>query len=110
VATAVEGVSASDHLSPYEIETSEGDDGTAHPSNGSGPQTVRTRPNNGFIVHRGPRVAGIDDPTDDRLHSIAFILLAMSQSLFVTGRHFAFPTPVGKVGPVSLVRRFVRGR
>ncbi|MFF5521810.1 hypothetical protein [Streptomyces coeruleorubidus] len=109
MASAVEGVSASDHLSPYEIETSEGDDGTA-------PVAWLWTPNredaadHGFIVRRGPRVAGIDDPIDDRHHSIAFILLAMSQGLFVTGRRFARPTPVGKVGPVSLVRRFVRGR
>lgn len=59
---------------PYEIETSEGDDGTPHPAEQlwtPGDDAAE----NGFIVHRGLYVTGIDDATEDHLYPVAFIVL-----------------------------------
>ncbi|MFI8308468.1 hypothetical protein ACIF80_34740 [Streptomyces sp. NPDC085927] len=58
----------------YGIETSEGDDGTMHPAEQlwtPGEDAVE----NGFIVHRGLYVTGIDDPTEDHLFPIGFVVL-----------------------------------
>ncbi|GHD52185.1 hypothetical protein [Streptomyces galbus] len=58
----------------YEIEISEGDDGTTHPTEQlwtPGKDAME----NGFIVHRGVYVTGIDDPTDDHLYPIGFVAL-----------------------------------
>ncbi|MFB6514088.1 hypothetical protein ACFCW4_33130 [Streptomyces virginiae] len=58
----------------YEIATSEGDDGTLHPV-----ERIWTPcaddPGSGFIAHRGLHVTGIDNPTDDHLYPVAFLLL-----------------------------------
>ncbi|MGC5041055.1 hypothetical protein ACLQ2C_36570 [Streptomyces sp. DT73] len=58
----------------YEIETSEGHDGTMHPVEQlwtPGEDAVKR----GFVVHRGLYVAGIDDATEDRSFPIGFVLL-----------------------------------
>ncbi|WP_367140636.1 MULTISPECIES: hypothetical protein [Streptomyces] len=58
----------------YEIETSEGDDGAMRPVEqlwAPGEGAVE----NGFIAHRGLHVTGLDDPTDDHLYPIAFLVL-----------------------------------
>ncbi|MGW2689503.1 hypothetical protein ACWC6I_40880 [Streptomyces sp. NPDC001414] len=58
----------------YEIETSEGDDGTMHPAEQlwtPGEDAVE----NGFLAHGDLRVTGLDDPTDDHLYPVAFLVL-----------------------------------
>lgn len=58
----------------YEIETSVGDDGTMHPVEQlwtPGEDAVE----NGFLAHSGLYVTGIDDPTDDHLYPVAFLVL-----------------------------------
>ncbi|MFF8911697.1 hypothetical protein ACF08P_44150, partial [Streptomyces olivaceoviridis] len=58
----------------YEIVTSERDDGTMDPVEQlwtPGEDAVE----NGFIVHRGLHVTGIDDPTDDHLYPVGFVVL-----------------------------------
>ncbi|MFF7954098.1 hypothetical protein [Streptomyces griseorubiginosus] len=58
----------------YEIETSEGDDGTTHPVEQLWtPGEDATE--NGFLAHRDLCVTGIDDPTDDHLYPVAFLVL-----------------------------------
>ncbi|MEU3064135.1 hypothetical protein [Streptomyces subrutilus] len=58
----------------YEIETSEGDDGTPHPVEHLWtPGEDATE--NGFLTHRGLHVTGIDDATDDHLYPVAFLVL-----------------------------------
>ncbi len=59
----------------YEIETSEADDGTTHPAEQLWTPCTDDAADSGFIVHRGLYVAGIDDPTDDRLYPVAFLTL-----------------------------------
>ncbi|MEV4506434.1 Imm49 family immunity protein [Streptomyces klenkii] len=57
----------------YGIETSEVDDGTMHPVEQlwtPGEDAVE----NGFIVHRGFHVTGLDVPTGDYLYPIAFLV------------------------------------
>ncbi|MEV5731255.1 hypothetical protein AB0N50_36640 [Streptomyces pharetrae] len=61
----------------YDLVTSEGDDGTMHPAEqlwAPGEDAVE----NGFIVHRGMHVTGIDDPTDDHLYPVGFVCLGKS--------------------------------
>jgi hypothetical protein len=61
----------------YDLVTSEGDDGTMHPAEQlwtPGEDAVE----NGFIVHRGMHVTGIDDPTDDHLYPVGFVCLGKS--------------------------------
>ncbi|MFF8595238.1 hypothetical protein ACF061_28110 [Streptomyces sp. NPDC015220] len=58
----------------YDLVTSEGDDGTRHPAEQlwtPGEDAVE----NGFLVHRGLHVTGIDDPTDDHLYPVGFVVL-----------------------------------
>lgn len=58
----------------YDLVTSESDDGTMHPAEQlwtPGEDAVE----NGFIVHRGMHVTGIDDPTDDHLYPVGFVAL-----------------------------------
>ncbi|MEU8949646.1 hypothetical protein [Streptomyces sp. NPDC048489] len=58
----------------YEIETSEGDDGTMHPV-----EQLWTpgedAGENGFLTHSGFQVTGIDDSTEDHLYPVAFLAL-----------------------------------
>ncbi|WP_369384068.1 hypothetical protein [Streptomyces sp. cg36] len=61
----------------YEIETSEGDDGTLHPVEQlwtPGEDAVE----HGFIVHRDLYVTGIDDAIEDYLYPVAFMFLGKS--------------------------------
>ncbi|MEU3550650.1 hypothetical protein [Streptomyces longwoodensis] len=58
----------------YDLVTSEGDDGTMHPAEQlwtPGEDAV----DNGFIAHRGMHVTGIDDPTNDHLYPVGFVVL-----------------------------------
>ncbi|MFF3488712.1 hypothetical protein ACFYXC_36395 [Streptomyces sp. NPDC002701] len=58
----------------YEIEASEGDDGTMHPVEQLWtPGEDATQ--NGFLAYSGLRITGIDDPTDDHLYPVAFLVL-----------------------------------
>ncbi|MGW4995438.1 hypothetical protein ACWEQ3_49120 [Streptomyces mirabilis] len=59
----------------YEIETSEGDDGTMHPAEQLRTPCADDAADSGFIAHHGLHVTGIDDPTDDHLYPIAFLVL-----------------------------------
>ncbi|GAA1923880.1 hypothetical protein [Streptantibioticus ferralitis] len=58
----------------YEIETSEGDDGTPHPAEQiwtPGEDAVE----NGFLAHRALHVTGLDGSADDHLYPVAFLVL-----------------------------------
>lgn len=58
----------------YEIETSEDDDGTMHPVEQlwtPGEDAVE----NGFLAHGDLHVTGLDDPADDHLYPVAFLML-----------------------------------
>lgn len=58
----------------YEIETSEGDDGTMHPVEQlwtPGEDAVE----NGFLAHSGLHVTGLDGSADDHLYPVAFLAL-----------------------------------
>ncbi|MFJ4865982.1 hypothetical protein [Streptomyces sp. NPDC088748] len=58
----------------YEIENSEGDDGTMHPAEQlwtPGEDAVE----NGFLTHRALHVTGLDGSTDDHLYPVAFLVL-----------------------------------
>ncbi|MFJ9634745.1 hypothetical protein ACIRU8_44360 [Streptomyces sp. NPDC101175] len=58
----------------YKIETSEGDDGTMHPVEQlwtPGEDAVE----NGFLAHGKLHVTGLDDPSDDHLYPVAFLVL-----------------------------------
>ncbi|MFI2241134.1 hypothetical protein [Streptomyces chrestomyceticus] len=58
----------------YEIETSEGDDGIMHPVEQlwtPGEDAV----DNGFLAHGDLHVTGLDDPADDHLYPVAFLVL-----------------------------------
>ncbi|MEU5709979.1 MULTISPECIES: hypothetical protein [Streptomyces] len=58
----------------YHLVTSEGDDGTMHPAEQlwtPGEDAVE----NGFLVHRALLVTGIDNPTDDHLYPVGFVVL-----------------------------------
>lgn len=59
----------------YEIETSEGDDGTPHPVEQLCTPCADDPAGSGFIAHRGLYVTGIDDATEDHLYPVAFIVL-----------------------------------
>lgn len=47
----------------YEIETSEGDDGTTRPAEQFWTSCAEDTIDSGFVAHRGLNVAGIDDAT-----------------------------------------------
>lgn len=58
----------------YEIEASEGDDGTSHPVEHlwtPGEDALES----GFITHHGLYVTGVDGPADDHLYPVAFVAL-----------------------------------
>ncbi|MEV5982858.1 hypothetical protein [Streptomyces sp. NPDC052114] len=59
----------------YEIETSEGDDGTMHPVEQLWSPCADDAADNGFITHRGLHITGIDGPTEDDLYPSAFLVL-----------------------------------
>lgn len=59
----------------YEIETSEGDDGTMHPVEQLWTPCADDAADSGFVAHRGLYVTGIDDATDGHLYPVAFIVL-----------------------------------
>jgi hypothetical protein len=59
----------------YEIETSEADDGTMVPAEGIWTPEGKEAVSNGFVVHRGLYVAGIEAHNDDSPHPVAFVLL-----------------------------------
>jgi hypothetical protein len=59
----------------YEIETSEGDDGSRHPVEQLWTPCADDAAESGFVTHHGLYVTGIDDPTEDRLYPVAFIVL-----------------------------------
>ncbi|OIJ95436.1 hypothetical protein [Streptomyces colonosanans] len=63
----------------YEIETHEADDGTTHPAEQLWTPCLDDAPDNGFIVHRGLYVIGIDGPTGDHLYPVGFIALGHHQ-------------------------------
>lgn len=59
----------------YEIETSEGDDGTTHPAEAIWTPAGENAVDHGFVVHGGVYVAGISSPADDSLYPQAFLSL-----------------------------------
>jgi hypothetical protein len=59
----------------YEIETSEGDDGTMFPDEGIWTPEGQDAADNGFVVYRGLYVAGIGAPNDDGLYPDRFVVL-----------------------------------
>ncbi|MEU9189460.1 hypothetical protein AB0D14_33945 [Streptomyces sp. NPDC048484] len=59
----------------YEIETSEGDDGSRHPVEQLWTPCADDAADSGFVAHRGLYVTGIDDPTEDHLYPVAFLVL-----------------------------------
>ncbi|MEV6049226.1 hypothetical protein [Streptomyces xanthochromogenes] len=59
----------------YEIETSEGDDGTMHPAEQLWTPCVDGMADHGFIAHQGLFVAGIGGDTDDALYPVGFLVL-----------------------------------
>ncbi|MDX2835449.1 hypothetical protein [Streptomyces scabiei] len=61
----------------YEIETSEGGDGTTHPAEQLWTPCADDDADSGFIAHHGLHVTGIDDPTDDHLYPVAFLVCAV---------------------------------
>ncbi|MFH8993115.1 hypothetical protein [Streptomyces sp. NPDC017940] len=58
----------------YEIEISEGDDGTLHPDEHLWTPCSGDATRNGFIDHHGLYICGIDPPTEDD-YPVGFILL-----------------------------------
>ncbi|WP_328580456.1 hypothetical protein [Streptomyces sp. NBC_00370] len=62
----------------YEIETHEGDDGTMHPAEQIWIPSTHDAADSGFVTYRGLHIAGIDDPSEDRLYPAAFIFLGKS--------------------------------
>ncbi|WP_438490745.1 hypothetical protein [Streptomyces sp. S186] len=63
----------------YEIETSEGDDGTMHPVEQLWTPS-EDAVENGFVAHRGLHVIGLDEPTGDHLYPVAFLVLGHQRS------------------------------
>ncbi|MFE9845027.1 hypothetical protein [Streptomyces goshikiensis] len=59
----------------YEIETSEGDDGTMHPVEQLWTPCADDAAGSGFIAHHGLYVAAIDDATEGHLCPVAFLVL-----------------------------------
>jgi hypothetical protein len=59
----------------YEIETSEGDDGTMHPAEQLWTPCADGTADHGFIAHQGLFVAGIDGGADDDLYPVGFLVL-----------------------------------
>ncbi|WP_223279786.1 hypothetical protein [Streptomyces sp. SDr-06] len=59
----------------YEIETSEGDDGTPHPAEQLWTPCADGAADHGFIAHQGLFVAGIDGGGDDDLYPVGFLVL-----------------------------------
>ncbi|MEV0604566.1 hypothetical protein AB0I82_35445 [Streptomyces sp. NPDC050315] len=59
----------------YEIETSEGDDGTMHPAEQAWTPCADGAADHGFIAHQGLFVAGIDGGADDDLYPVGFLVL-----------------------------------
>ncbi|WP_331720140.1 hypothetical protein OG762_51855 (plasmid) [Streptomyces sp. NBC_01136] len=59
----------------YEIETSEGDDGTTHPAEQLWTPCADGAADHGFIAHQGLFVAGIDGEADDDLYPVGFLVL-----------------------------------
>ncbi|MEU6672401.1 hypothetical protein [Streptomyces sp. NPDC046727] len=59
----------------YEIETSEGDDGTLHPAEQIWTPCADGAAHHGFIAHQGLFVAGIDGGSDDDLYPVGFLVL-----------------------------------
>ncbi|MFB7745404.1 hypothetical protein [Streptomyces sp. NPDC056132] len=59
----------------YEIETSEGDDGTMHPAEHLWTPCADGMADHGFIAHQGLFVAGIDGAADDDLYPVGFLVL-----------------------------------
>ncbi|WJV51800.1 hypothetical protein [Streptomyces flavofungini] len=59
----------------YEIETSEGDDGTMHPVEQLWTPGGEDAVANGFLAHAGLHVTGLNGPTDDPLYPVAFLVL-----------------------------------
>ncbi|MFI1360964.1 hypothetical protein ACH4TV_46490 [Streptomyces sp. NPDC020898] len=73
----------------YEIETSEGDDDTAHPA-----ECLWTpgedAADNGFVVHHGLYVTGIAAPNDDGPHPDRFIVLGHQRWADIIGAAAAY--------------------
>ncbi|WP_409239362.1 hypothetical protein [Streptomyces sp. PA5.6] len=63
----------------YEIETSEGDDGTRHPAEHVWTPCADGTADHGFIAHQGRFVAGIDRVADDGLYPVGFLVLGHQQ-------------------------------
>ncbi|WP_432007996.1 hypothetical protein [Streptomyces parvus] len=59
----------------YEIETSEGDDGTPHPAEQLWTPCADGTADHGFIAHQDLFVAGIDGDSDDDLYPVGFLVL-----------------------------------
>ncbi|MEU5583011.1 hypothetical protein ABZ791_36055 [Streptomyces huasconensis] len=59
----------------YEIETSEGDDGTTHPTEQVWTPCADGTADHGFINHQGLFVAGLGSGTDDDLYPVGFLVL-----------------------------------
>ncbi|MEU9072055.1 hypothetical protein AB0D60_34870 [Streptomyces sp. NPDC048306] len=59
----------------YEIETSEGGDGTMHPAEQVWTPCADGAADHGFIAHQSLFVAGIDGGADDDLHPVGFLVL-----------------------------------
>ncbi|MFI1568382.1 hypothetical protein ACH4ZX_36090 [Streptomyces sp. NPDC020490] len=63
----------------YEIETSEGDDGTPHPAEQVWTPCADGTADHGFIAHQSLFVAGIDGGADDDLYPVGFLVLGHQQ-------------------------------
>ncbi|MEU4800217.1 hypothetical protein [Streptomyces sp. NPDC023327] len=74
----------------YEIETSEGDDGTMHPAEQSWTPCVDGTADRGFIAHQGLFVAGIDSGTDDDLYPVGFLVLGHQRWAGITSAAAAY--------------------
>ena len=59
----------------YEIETSEGDDGSRHPVEQLWTPCADGTADNGFIAHRGLHITGIEDATETHLYPVGFVIL-----------------------------------
>ncbi|MFJ2774285.1 hypothetical protein [Streptomyces sp. NPDC087300] len=58
----------------YEIETSEGDDGTMHPVEQLWTPSEDTTKND-FLAHAGLHITGLEGPTDEHPYPVVFLVL-----------------------------------
>lgn len=77
----------------YEIETSEGDDGTPHPVEQLW-TPCEDATENGFLAHSGLHVTGMDDSTHDRLYPVTCLVLGHQKwAAIIEATAYMFPDP-----------------